>query len=124
LIGTLPGAESPGNNNFGSAVVCSADGASIAVGASTELVNGNANTGAVYTYHRTVTEFVTDGVLGTYTTPDNFNSIFELKLDNTKLTLGFDYYIVGTNNIQFPSYATQLKVVYLLQKQINLCLIK
>ena len=109
LIGTLPGAESPGNNNFGSAVVCSADGASIAVGASTELVNGNANTGAVYTYHRTVTEFVTDGVLGTYTTPDNFNSIFELRLDNTKLTLGFDYYIVGTNNIQFPSYATPAK---------------
>jgi len=109
LIGTLPGAESAGSNNFGSSIVCSADGASIAVGADQELVNGNANTGAVYTYHRTVTEFVTDGVIGTYTTPDNFNSIFTVKFNNTTLTLGGDYYLIGTNNIQFPAYATPAK---------------
>ena len=105
LLDTLPlAAESVAGSNFGSAVVCSQDGSVIAVGASATTVNGIENSGAVYVYHRTVTEFITNGVTNTFTLPDNLGNIFYVYYNGTLLINGSDYYTIGTNIIQFAGF--------------------
>ena len=104
LIEIIPlGAEASGTDNFGKSVVCNNDGSIIAVGASTETVDGHTNAGAVYVYHRTVTEFVTNGVSGTFTPPDALNTIYRVLLDGVLLSEPSDYYISGSS-IQFDVY--------------------
>ena len=113
-IGTLPtGSESTAGNNFGTSLVCNSEGSVIAVGADQETIGLVDNAGVVYVYHRTITDFVTDGRIGSFTAPDNFNSQFEVVLDNTNLVQGTDFYVIGTNTIQFPNYAPPASAKYL-----------
>ena len=112
-IGTLPlsvnASDSAGSNNFGYGVKCSTDGSIIVVSANTETVDGYVKSGALYVYHRTVTEFITDGVSGTFNLPDNFNSVRRVTLNDTVLVENTDYYLVGTNAIQFSKFNTPAK---------------
>jgi len=118
LMATLPnGAEAPSTSNFGYSVSCNSDGSTVAVGAPGETINvGNSsysNSGAVYVYHRTVTDFVTSG-LGTYTPPDAFNVIRNVKLNGkdlvevTSTNITGDYYISGSS-VQFGAYSTPIR---------------
>jgi hypothetical protein len=105
LLDTLPlSAESDAGSRFGSAVVCNQDGSVVAVGASATTVNGLENSGAVYVYHRTVTEFVTNGITNTFTLPDNLGNIFYVYYNGKLLLNGSDYYTIGTNIIQFAGF--------------------
>ena len=110
LLDTLPvSAESSTGSQFGSAVVCNSDGSTIAVGANATTVDGLANAGAVYVYHRTVTEFITNGITNTFTLPDNLGDVYRVYFNNqliydpihAPVTLPPDYYIIGTNTIQY-----------------------
>jgi len=113
-IGTLPtGSESVAGSNFGVSVVCNSEGSVIAVGANKESAGLAENTGAVYVYHRTITDFVTDGFIGSFTAPDNLNSRFEVILNNVELVQGTDFYTIGTNTVQFPNYAPPASAKYL-----------
>jgi hypothetical protein len=113
-IGSLPtGSESVAGNNFGSSLVCNSEGSVIAVGADKESAGLVENTGAVYVYHRTITDFVTDGQIGSFITPDNLNTQFEVVLSNTNLVQGTDFYTIGTNVIQFPNFAPPASAKYL-----------
>ena len=113
-FGELPvSTESTAGNRFGSAVVCDREGSVIAVGASGEIQNSQEDTGAVYVYRRTVTEFVTDGRTGTFTTPNALNTQIEVYLGSVKLIQGSDYYTVGASSIQFPSYSPPASAQYL-----------
>jgi hypothetical protein len=102
-IGYISGAI---NSNFGCSVVTNRDGSVISIGSNLETTNSIDNNGRVTVYHRTITEFVTDGVSGTYTAPDSFNSIFRVLFNGVALVDGTDYYTVGTSSVQFPSFAT------------------
>ncbi|CAB4133715.1 hypothetical protein UFOVP257_437 [uncultured Caudovirales phage] len=112
LIDTLPkSSESVGTDGFGSSVVCSDDGAVIAVGAPNETIDGYTNAGGVYVYHRTISDFTTDGIRGTFIAPDNFNSIRRITLDGEVLIEGLDYFIVQ-NAVQFnPSPLASKKLI-------------
>lgn len=101
LIGTLPGEESAGSNNFGISIVCNKAGSTIAIGADKETVAGTTQAGAVYVYHRTMTDFTTNGVNGTFICPDNFNSVLSVSLDGDVLRNGVDYYIIDNKVVQF-----------------------
>jgi len=94
------------NSNFGCSVVTNRDGSVIAIGSNLETTNSIDNNGKLAVYHRTITEFVTDGVSGTYTAPDAFNTVFRITFNGTELVNGTDYYTVGTSSVQFPSFAT------------------
>lgn len=94
------------NSNFGCSVVTNRDGSVIAIGSNLETTNSIDNNGKVAVYHRTITEFVTDGVSGTYTAPDAFNTVFRITFNGTELVNGTDYYTVGASSVQFPSFAT------------------
>lgn len=106
-IGTLPvSGESAVDNEFGYTVSCNYDGTVIAVGAPAEEINNLSNSGALYIYHRTLTEFITDGVAGTFTSPpDSFNVIRQVSLNGTPLVENLDYYIIS-NAVQFAPFAT------------------
>lgn len=116
LLETLPLlSESSVGSKFGSAVVCNYDGSTVAVGASGTTVDGLADAGAVYVYHRTVTEFTTNGITNTFTLPDNLGALFYVYYNGVLLTNGPDYYVIGTNIIQFagfdiPAAGNNLKV--------------
>lgn len=105
LLDTLPlSAESVAGSKFGSSVVCSQDGATVAVGASATIVDGLDNAGAVYVYHRTVTEFVTNGITNTFTLPDNLGNIFYVYYNDRLLANPTEYFTIGTNIIQFAGF--------------------
>jgi hypothetical protein len=105
LLDTLPlSGESSSGSRFGSAVVCNSDGSTIAVGASGTTVGGLANAGAVYVYHRTVTEFITNGVTNTFTLPDNLGNIFYVYYNSVLLIDGSDYYTIGSSIVQFAGF--------------------
>ena len=105
LLDTLPlSAESSSGSKFGSAVVCNSDGSTIAVGASSTLVDGLVDAGAVHVYHRTVTEFVTNGVTNTFTLPNNLGNVFYVYYNGELLVNGTNYYIIGTNIVQFAGF--------------------
>lgn len=105
LLDTLPlSAESSTGSKFGSAVVCSQDGATVAIGASNTTVNGLDAAGAVYVYHRTVTEFITNGITNTFSLPDNLGNVFYVYFNGVLLVNGSDYYTIGTNIIQFAGF--------------------
>jgi hypothetical protein len=105
LLDTLPlSSESAAGSKFGSAVICNQDGSSVAVGASGTAVNGLADAGAVYAYHRTVTEFVTNGVTNTFALPDNLGNVFYVYFNDVLLINDADYFTIGTNIIQFAGF--------------------
>ena len=110
LIETLPlNLESTGIAEFGSALVCDAEGHTIVVGARQHSIDGISGAGKVFVYHRTITEFVTDGIVGTYQAADNFNSIGRVTLAGEVLVNGVDYYVVSQNSVQFNPFNTPLK---------------
>lgn len=110
LIETLPlSSEAPITSEFGSAIACNAEGNTIAVGAKQYSIDGVSGAGAVFVYHRTISEFVTDGIIGTYQAADNFNSSSRVTLAGEVLVNGVDYYIVDLNSVQFQPYSTPLK---------------
>ena len=109
LIETLPVAsEAAANSNFGYSVSCNSEGTSIVVGAPNEIIGSYASSGAIYLYHRTVTEFITNGVTGTFEAPNAFNTIRSVKLNNVELLENTDYYIVGSS-VQFATFSTPAK---------------
>jgi hypothetical protein len=93
-------------SNFGFSVSCNKDGSVFAVGANKESVDNVDNEGSVYVYHRTITEFTSDGFTGTFTCPDVFNTVLRVYFNNTELVQGVDYYTVGINSVQFDRAAT------------------
>ena len=114
LLDTLPLASEAGvDSNFGQSVVCNSDGTTIAVGAPFATVNSVEKAGAVYVYHRTVTEFVTNGITNTFTFPDNLNSVYRVYLNGSLIydlaslgdynpdNISASYFTVGTNSIQY-----------------------
>jgi len=105
LIDTLTGAA---DTNFGCAIAVNRDASMIAVGANYKSINGTANEGTVNVYHRTITEFTTDGFSGTFTAPDDFNDVYRVLFNNTVLKENVDWYRPsGTLNVvQFPGFAT------------------
>lgn len=109
LIETLPVAgENVVPAKFGYSVSCNNDGTVLAVGAPEEDINGYTKSGTVYVYHRTITEFVADGIVGTFTPPDNFNSVRSVSLNGVLLVENVDFYLVG-NSIQFAPFDTPSK---------------
>lgn len=94
------------NSNFGCSVATNRDGSVISIGSNLSTTNNIDNNGKIAVYHRTITEFVTDGVSGTYTAPDNFNTSFRVTFNDVEIVNGTDYYTVGTSSVQFPSFAT------------------
>jgi hypothetical protein len=105
--------NNPSATGFGSAMACSSDGSVIAISAPNETIDSVSAAGSVYVYHKTSSKFITDGVRSTYTTPNNFNTIRQVTLDNNVLTEGIDYYIVGDNSVQFSSYGVPPKSLIL-----------
>lgn len=104
LIETLPyGTEATGTLRFGESIATNNDGTVIIVGAPDETVDGFTKSGAVYVYHRTVYELITDGTSGTFIVPTPFNDIRSVKLNGVLLDENTDYYIVG-NAVQFPPF--------------------
>ena len=105
LIDTLSGAA---DTNFGCSLAVNRDSSIISVGANTKSLNGTANQGTVSVYHRTITEFTTDGFSGTFICPDNFNDVYKVLLNDTVLLEGIDWYQPpGTlNAVLFPGFAT------------------
>lgn len=113
LIETFPNnSEAAADSNFGYSVSCNSDGTSIIVGAPDETIGSYASSGAIYLYHRTVTEFITNGITGTFVAPNTFNSIRSVKLNNVELIENTDYYIVGSS-VQFNPYNTPAKAQHL-----------
>jgi len=109
LIETLPVSTEAGSTSlFGSSIACNSDGSVIVVGAPGESVDSIDKSGAVYVYHRTINEFFTDGLSGTYTCPNNFNTVRSVKLNDSELIENTDYYIVA-NSVQFAAFATPPK---------------
>ena len=105
LLDTIPvAAESSAGSKFGSAVTCNSDGSTVAVGASATTVNGLVGAGAVYVYHKTVTEFVTNGFTNTFTLPDNLGNVYYVYYNDSLLINGSDYYVIGTNIVQFAGF--------------------
>ena len=105
LIETITGTA---ETNFGCSITANRDSSIIAIGSNTKSLNGVANEGEVYVYHRTITEFTTDGFSGTFTTPDNFNDVYRVLFNNTELTEGTDWYRPSgsLNIVQFPGFST------------------
>ncbi len=101
LIDVLPiSSEASATSRFGHSIVCNDNGSIIAIGANTETIDDKNNAGAVYVYHRTITEFTTDGISGTYTPPDALNSVYRVLLNGTLLAEPSGYYISGPS-VQF-----------------------
>jgi sugar lactone lactonase YvrE len=113
LLDTLPlSAEADSNSDFGRSVVCNSDGTTIAVGAPLATVNSVEKSGAVYVYHRTVTEFTTNGITNTFTFPDSLNVVYRVYLNGSliydlaslaELNTGRipTYFTVSSNSIQY-----------------------
>ena len=109
LIETLPNnSEAAANSGFGYSISCNSEGTSLVVGAPDEVIGSYASSGAIYLYHRTVTEFITNGVTGTFVAPNIFNTIRSVNLNNVELLENTDYYIVGSS-VQFNPYNTPIK---------------
>ncbi len=105
LLETLPyGTEATGSLGFGQSIATNSDGSVIVVGSPLDTIDGYAESGSIYIYHRTVYEFFTDGISSTYTVPDNFNTIRNVYLNDDVLVENVDYYILGTSTVQFPPF--------------------
>ena len=115
LLDTLPlGAETTAGSKFGSAIACNSDGSVIAIGASGTTIDGNDNSGKVFVYHKTVSEFTTNGLTNTFTLPDNLGSVYFVFFNDTLILNGADYFVIGSNIIQLltlPDAGNKLKVV-------------
>jgi len=105
LISTLPlSSEVIGVDNFGISLACNTEGSSLAVGANYFTNNSINKSGAVFVYHRTITQFITDGISSTYQTLGTFNTVNRVSLNGTELTQDTDYYITNDNAIQFNPF--------------------
>jgi 6-phosphogluconolactonase (cycloisomerase 2 family) len=104
LIGTISG-STPGAN-FGTSVVTNKDGSVIVVGSNLDTNFDIDNNGKVNVYHRTIAEFTTDGVSGTFNLPQPVADVFRVTFNNQELVQGTDYYLIGSSAIQFPPFAT------------------
>ena len=115
LLKTLPlGAETTAGSKFGSAVACSQDGSVIAVGAAGTVINGSDNSGKVFVYHKTASEFLTNGLTSTYILPDNFGVVYFVYYNDELILNGTDFFVIGSNIIQLlflPDAGNKLKVV-------------
>ena len=106
LIGTIAGTAS---TNFGVSLSTNRYGDVIAVGANEVTVNSVELEGSMYVYHRTITEFTTDGVSSTFTAPDNFSTDFiRATLNDIELVRDTDYYTVAPTSIQFNAFAVPI----------------
>lgn len=114
LLDTLPiSSEASTGINFGQSIVCNSDGSTIAVGAPDMTIGLIENAGAVFVYHRTMTEFSTNGITNTFTFPDSLNSVYRVYLNGELIydlasLAGFNpdnvvaqYFTIGTNTIQY-----------------------
>lgn len=81
------------NTLYGHKVVCNSNGSAIVIAAPNETVSGEVLSGALYVYHRTVTETITDGVSGTVAVPFLCNTVRSVLLENSQLIEGTDYYV-------------------------------
>ena len=97
--------QGPVASNFGASVSCNRDASVIAIGANKESESAVDNEGSVYVYHRTITEFTTDGFSGTFTSPDSFNNVVRVFFNNVELVAGTDFYFSGVSTVQFPSFS-------------------
>ena len=105
LISTLPlSAETTGVDNFGISLACNTEGSTLAVGANYFTNDSVTRSGAVFVYHRTITQYITDGISSTYQTPDVLNSVTRVKLNNSTLVEGTDYYLSTDQSIQFNPF--------------------
>lgn len=103
-IGTLPVAiESSGTSGFGYNVTSNFDGSVISVGANKETVSDKLEAGAVYVYHKTVTNFVTNGFTNTYRCPNDLNTVFAVYVNGQELVNGLDYFVSAADTIAFLS---------------------
>ena len=92
------------STNFGSSLSTNRDGSVIAIGADKSIVGTQGNEGLSYIYHRTITEFSTDGITSTYTAPDALNSSYRVTLNDVELVDGADYYTVSPSSVQFGAF--------------------
>lgn len=115
LLDTIPlAAEVVASSRFGTSLATNSSGSVITVGAPNELVNSTSDSGSIYVYHRTIYEFITDGISGTYNIPNSFGSVRSVTLNNNLLIENVDYYIVGTTSIQFAPFQTPAKSLKLI----------
>jgi hypothetical protein len=114
LLRTLPlGAETTTEGKFGSSVACNEDGSVIAIGAAGTTVSGSNNSGQVFVYHKTVSEFVTNGITNTYVLPNNLGAVYFVYFNDTLILNGTDFFIIGSNIIQLltlPDAGNKLRV--------------
>lgn len=101
-LGTIAPASS--GDQFGSSIAINSNGTTIAIGAKNATNNGISGSGQVYVYGRTVSEFITDGVISSYSATSDFGPIYRVYLDNRELTNGVDYYVIGTRTVQFNPF--------------------
>jgi len=92
-------------DGFGVSVSTNTNGDVIAVGANTQTVDGQTQSGAVYVYHRTITVIEANGITGTFIPNDALNTISYVYKNNILLTNGTDYF-VSSGTVQFPPFFT------------------
>ena len=103
LIDTIEAPEA--STNFGHNISTNRYGDTIAIGANERTISGVDKEGTTYIYHRTITEFTTDGVRSTYTAPDNFNTSYHrVTFNGTELVNGTDYFTVAPASVQFDAF--------------------
>jgi len=103
LIGSVTG---PAGINFGVSISTNRYGDVLTVGANERQVDSVEKEGSAYVYHRTITEFTTDGISSTYTAPDSFNTnYYRVTLNGTEMVDGTDYYTVSPASIQFGEFS-------------------
>jgi hypothetical protein len=94
-----------GADGFGVSLSTNRGGDVIAVGANTLTVDGLADSGGVYVYHRTITTIEANGISGTFIPTDTLNTVYYVSKNGILLVDGFDYY-VSSGTIQFPPFFT------------------
>ena len=94
------------STNFGSSLATNSDGSVLTVGSDTAVVGTQGNDGLLYAYHRTITEFTTDGTSASFTAPDAFANSYRVLLNGVELTQDLDYYIIAPSTVQFPDVQT------------------
>ena len=78
------------STNFGSSLATNSDGSVLTVGSDTAVVGTHGNEGLLYAYHRTITEFTTDGTSSSFTAPDAFANDYRVLLNGVGLVEGSD----------------------------------
>jgi len=98
-----------GGEKYGSAIACSTDGTTFAIGASNKTVNGLVAAGSVQTWHLCVVEIVTNGITNTFTLPYDLGPAYRVYLNNELIYninnappgIAALYSVIGSNQIQY-----------------------